>query len=661
MNNTFMKSLIALFTLLCLLACNQKAAVLGNAPDRQQERERNNNPDPEPEDRRDPPNNEPESQPDPDPEPEEDPNPEPQPDSEPEQVDPRDIDDDVDGFTENEGDCDDQNGLVAPDLEEECDGIDNNCDGEIDELEECTLDEDGDGFPKFLDCDDNDNRRFPGKEEVCDNIDNDCNGQVDDNLEFFTVYLDRDGDGFGDPEARQMVCDVALDSVDNADDCDDTNANINPEADEICNGEGVDENCDGVADEATIFFRDADGDGVGGDEFTESCETPDGHVAETGDCNDANADVSPRLMEVCDEIDNNCNGEIDEGVQTVFYADDDGDTYGNENETLSACSTPDGYVDRSGDCDDADDSVHPDAEEICGDGIDNDCVDGENPGQEWYLDTDGDTYGDDASLVIACEQPTSNDGTFVERGEDCDNADELIHPDAIDICGDGIDQDCSGSDLACEPDPLDVDDDGDGLTENDGDCDDTDANIHPDAEDVCEDGIDQDCDGDDLVCPDPEPEPEPGDPFIGEELILVADLDADGSNESLCVSMTMFVLDEHREAPAHIVANTIFDFVLSQDDVIERHPDSDYFCRDLSDHEGFMSFTLVSSLGRRGRTPDPRDQATWIWLQNQVVCSSDSEESQHFCTGEEGSFLFAVAIIEGQVYPDGDNAPPLPE
>ncbi|MBN2808864.1 MAG: putative metal-binding motif-containing protein [Deltaproteobacteria bacterium] len=80
-----------------------------------------------------------------------------------------------------------------------------------------------------------------------------------------------------------------------------------------------------------------------------------------------------------------------------------------------------------------------------------------------------------------------------------------MHPGADDICGDGIDQDCNGSDLVCdipvEPvDPNTIDNDGDGYSENQGDCNDSNAAIHPGADDICGDGIDQDCNGSDLVC-----------------------------------------------------------------------------------------------------------------------------------------------------------------
>jgi len=101
------------------------------------------------------------------------------------------------------------------------------------------------------------------------------------------------------------------------------------------------------------------------------------------------------------------------------------------------------------------------------------------------------------NLISANDDDGDN---YTEGQGDCDDNDATIHPDAIEICGDGIDQDCDGSDLACLPGPNDTDDDGDNYTESQGDCDDNDATIHPDAIEICGDGIDQDCDGSDLAC-----------------------------------------------------------------------------------------------------------------------------------------------------------------
>lgn len=119
------------------------------------------------------------------------------------------------------------------------------------------------------------------------------------------------------------------------------------------------------------------------------------------------------------------------------------------------------------DCDDDNEDINPDAEEIPNDGIDQDC-DGED-------------------LIIS---DVDGDGFSVEDG-DCNDNDDSINPDADEIPYDGIDQDCDGEDL--------TDVDGDGFSPDDGDCDDENEDINPDAEEIPNDGIDQDCDGEDLI------------------------------------------------------------------------------------------------------------------------------------------------------------------
>lgn len=136
----------------------------------------------------------------------------------------------------------------------------------------------------------------------------------------------------------------------------------------------------------------------------------------------------------------------------------------------------DGYTVNQGDCDDTDAGIFPGAMEVCGDNIDQDC-DGNDQICPEDIDNDGDGY-------------TENQG-------DCNDNVAEIHIGAAEICGDGIDQDCSGSDLTC---PEDLDDDNDGFTENQGDCDDNDSSIAPGIAEICGDGIDQDCDGSDLSC-----------------------------------------------------------------------------------------------------------------------------------------------------------------
>ena len=238
-------------------------------------------------------------------------------------------DDDNDGYYEDV-DCDDYNVDVNPlTLEVIYNGIDDDCDP-------LTLDDDldGDGFALEEDCDDENAMINPSMEEEA------YNG-IDDDCDPLTLDDDLDGDGFALGE-----------------DCDDENANINPDAMDIPDN-GIDEDCDGI--DATNFV-DSDGDG-----FTNEV-----------DCDDTNPAVHPDAIEVCNNIDDNCDGSVDEGLEVfTYYADADGDGYGDLATAEDACKQPGGYVVNGDDCDDTNPTVNPDAEEIPNNGIDEDC-DGED-------------------------------------------------------------------------------------------------------------------------------------------------------------------------------------------------------------------------------------------------------------------------------------------
>ncbi len=205
--------------------------------------------------------------------------------------------------------------------------------------------------------------------------------------------------------------------------------------------------------------------GIGGPGPDEDLDG-DGFTENQGDCDDNDASINPDAVEVCDDVDNNCDGQIDEGVQTIFYEDTDGDGFGNTGVTTEACQQPSGYVTDNTDCNDSDPNIHPGATETPYDGIDQDC-DGSD-----LVDVDGDTY--------VAEQV---------GGDDCNDNDATINPGAIDIPENGIDEDCDGQDAV---DPNN-DNDGDGYTENQGDCDDADPAVNPEATEEPYNDKDDDC------------------------------------------------------------------------------------------------------------------------------------------------------------------------
>ncbi len=249
------------------------------------------------------------------------------------------VDDDGDGVSDAQGDCDDANPRVLPGAPEPCNGFDDNCDGQVDEPAagndlHWAADADGDGYASDSatsfaacvspgagwvsaagDCDDADAGVWPGAPEACDGTDNDCDGAADEEPTVAppTWYPDEDEDGHGEAGGGVSQCLAPEGSgwARSATDCDDTDAAIHPDAPERCNG--ADDDCDGTADEAPVaegggWYPDADGDGYG-DDAAAACTAAEGFVDVGGDCDDADGAVHPGATEVCnDGADNDCDG-----------------------------------------------------------------------------------------------------------------------------------------------------------------------------------------------------------------------------------------------------------------------------------------------------------------------------------------------------------------
>lgn len=209
-------------------------------------------------------------------------------------------------------DCDDTNALVNPDRPEVCgNGIDDNCSGQIDRL----YNRDGGGPPAYY-------------------LEHDPPAWIQGGVQY---YLDRDGDGFGDPDDIVTDCPgldfvvindaagVAQRFVPDGGDCDDTNPEVHPDAlDNQCND--IDNNCSGRPDSdvvpGTAWWPDRDGDGWGDDSDrtlrADTCPPTNDPIAtwsdQAGDCNDYNDQIHPDMPELCDGLDNNCSGRADDDV-----------------------------------------------------------------------------------------------------------------------------------------------------------------------------------------------------------------------------------------------------------------------------------------------------------------------------------------------------------
>lgn len=262
--------------------------------------------------------------------------------------------------------------------------------------------------------------------DLCDGEDDDCDGSVDED-----ELARACGTNVGECRVGTQPC------VDGAwGEC--SSGAIGPEA-ERC-GTGADEDCDGSVDEgcacapgATRPCGDTD---VGACAFgVQTC----GDDGAWGDCVGA---VLPDF-EACNEVDDDCDGETDEGVRQRSYRDGDGDGFGDPLMQTEACLVPEGYVSNAMDCDDGDPMVRPDVTEVCNT-RDDDCDTSIDEGvtTTYYRDADGDGFGSATDATEACSLPAG----YVTDATDCDDGCALCYPGfPEELCGDGLDNDCDGS------------------------------------------------------------------------------------------------------------------------------------------------------------------------------------------------------------------------
>jgi hypothetical protein len=404
------------------------------------------------------------------------------------------------------------------------------------------------GVASNTDCDDTSATAFPGATELCNGVDDDCDAAIDDAVGVVSFYRDQDGDGFGNAAVSVQNCTgVAPEGYGaNSSDCDDTRllyadtdgdgfgagaavacgvatktdcdparATAYPGAAELCNG--LDDDCDAAADDGLTFsnyYTDADSDGFGatGSTPVSACAPVSGRVlGDSSDCDDSRASVYPGAVETCNQRDDDCDAQVDEGLATVsYFPDADGDTYGFDSATAErSCAPIAGKVANNLDCDDARATAYFGALELCN-GLDDDCDSAADNGLtflDYYTDSDGDSYG----VSTGTGQNSCNPVTGkVPNNLDCNDTNPAISPDATETCN-GIDDSCTGgiddgltflnyySDAdadtygaangveqsSCNP--------VSGKVTNNLDCNDGNAAIRPGATETCN-GVDDDCD-----------------------------------------------------------------------------------------------------------------------------------------------------------------------
>ena len=289
-------------------------------------------------------------------------------------------------------------------------------------------------------------------------MDNDCDGDAYDGDGANTYYLDIDGDGFGDDNATVQAC-------------------IPPPGYVATGGDECPNNP--FAQAKFTWYRDSDGDLFGDpSDSLEECVQPEGYVPKSGDCDDTDPQVNPAATEVCNGIDDNCAGGIDEGFDaSTYYADSDGDGFGDPATAATSCVPISGQVLVAGDCDDINPDAFPGAAELCSTvGTDNNCNDDDDDVDPdasdrvlFYPDADNDTFtlGTGALFCPGTDNPGYR--TQVSVPVDCNDEDAYSYPGAPETCANaGTDNNCNGNSDDVDADAPDattyyLDSDGDGA------------------------------------------------------------------------------------------------------------------------------------------------------------------------------------------------------